>query len=979
MNKKKKKFNPAIIFICVITYLLMAFFVTKTCSYLAAYPKKDFSVVLNIMFSDNLLNFPAEPTNALSIMCVLTFFCLLGVAMIYAKSKSDVHVKQGTEEGTSAWITDKDPNLEKWNKTYSDPAGSPNKNGRKNAIMTQDIYLSLNTNKTRRNLNTLVVGGSGSGKSRFFVKPNLCEMPLNCNFICTDPSGELLAETGSMLEGAGYKIKVFDLVNMAQSDRYNPLKYINCENDVILLVDCILANTTDPRKSGGDDFWEKAQKLMFQAIIFFIWKHGDEFGIEKNMNSVVRLMDGCQISEEESTQKEQGQGGETGLYFAALKTHGWYFDNQHVFHLGKPKGEDESFYEYHPPLPDNGRDDISIKQWDKFMSGAGKTLKSILISAMARLSTLDSSAVADLLATDNIELDKIGDEKTALFVIIPQEHESFNFLAAMLYTQLFQVMYYHAERECQGNYIVEDSNGENVKIFPISHDPKPIVYNNDDIEIDIDFSKLKIEIETETETETESKEKENKTINRNTKEKTTNNGFFSKLFKSFNKNNNNGDNNKNKPDEKPKTIEDVAFSNDFKENKDTRMDESPGKKTDEDVKKLAKSFIERAKNAHCTKKGRMYYIKVPAESGKKEDEEIVGVYSNPVFAQKKLEAIQKGCKISRCGLKLPYHIRFMLDEFANIGRIPDFTKKIATCRKYSISASIILQSISQIKTIYKDDWGTIIGNCDSFLFLGCQEIDTLEYVSKLLGKKTQRKRNESVSKGGKGSTNLSYQYSGRDLMTVDELRRLDNNDCIFVLRGEYPYKGKKHQFVNHENYKYTADADFNNLYTFQPKPLIKEISTNYINPNVESFKFDETNHPFSKDKINAWDEKKKKDKIKEIEKNKNNLFAVNTNFFGAMASSLSTSKQELQNHYTNDDIENSLILEEGKEVGYAIDLLGNMGIIPSELIDTYGESIMISTLKNNNDSNNNFNNNNISEDDGKDNMPESSSIYKFGN
>ena len=821
VKKKKDGLDYAMYAVIAILYLFADFLIAKACSYISAYPKKGFSGALNIMMEElatNPFNFPGKMTNAVSMIALFTFFCVLIGMVINLQEKANRHVKQGTEEGTSMWMTDADPKLEKWNKTYSDPGGSPQKNGKQNAIMTQDIYLSMNTKQTRRNLNTLVVGGSGAGKSRFFVKPNLCEMPLNCNFICTDPSGELLSETGSMLEGAGYKVKVFNLVDMSESDRYNPLNYINCENDVILLVDCILANTTDPKKTGGDDFWEKAQKLMFQSLIFLVWEHGDEFHLEKNMNTIVTLMDGCKISEEETS--DTNQGGRTAEYFDALQTKGWYFDNDNKFHVGKPEDsgqapalmEGEAFY-YHPPL-ENPEYDICIKQWIKFMAGAGKTLKSILISAMARLSTLDSPAVADLISEDNIELNKIGDEKTALFVIIPQEHESFNFLAAMLYTQLFQAMYYHAERECQGNYLVKDSNGELVKVFEISH-KSVIEYEDDNAEEEeIEFIGNSSNYNTIN----------NNNSNDNQEEEKEEELSENDLTDISNKNKSKKANEKSSEQEEKSNIasedEKVMAESNFGisiDRKNTEIDESAGDVDDEKVESMANAFCERAKNAHCTKKGNKFLIKVPGVTPDAE-EDIVGIYGNADFAAKRLKAIKDGCKVSRCGLHLPYHVRFMLDEFANIGKIPDFTKKLATCRKYSISASIILQSLQQIKTIYDKDWGTIVGNCDSFLFLGCQEIDTLEYVVKLLGKRTQRTRNESISKGGKGGTNMSYNFKGRDLMTADELRRLDNKDCVYILRGELPYKGRKHQFDNHPNYKYTADADSKNLYKFRPKP-----------------------------------------------------------------------------------------------------------------------------------------------------------------
>lgn len=248
-------------------------------------------------------------------------------------------------------------------------------------------------------------------------------------------------------------------------------------------------------------------------------------------------------------------------------------------------------------------------------------------------------------------------------------------------------------------------------------------------------------------------------------------------------------------------------------------------KKNDAIKKEAEAFCTRAKDhAHCVKKGNYYYIKVPAESGNKDDEIIVGKYLHADFARKKLKAIKEGCKVTICGLRLPYHVRFMLDEFANIGQIPDFTKKLATMRKYEISSTVILQNLAQIKNMYKDDWGSIMGNCDSFVFLGCPENDTLEYVSKMLGKETITVRDHSTSKGGKGSSSLSYKQQGRELATPDELRRMKDNECIFVLRGEQPYRGLKHQYDTHDNYKYTADANESNVYHFKKKKQKQNLS-----------------------------------------------------------------------------------------------------------------------------------------------------------
>lgn len=665
----------------------------------------------------------------------------------------------------------------------------------RNMILAQDIRLSMNTRQTRRNLNVLVIGGAGSGKSRFFVKPNLCEMPLNTSFVITDPSGELIIETGHMLEAHGYKIKVFNLVNMKQTYHYNPLHYINEENDIILLVDCILQNTTDPNKTGGDDFWEKAQALMLRAFTALIWMHGENLRLPNSLTTFLDLMRGCQVSEEDSTRRQSSNDMcKTDMLFEAVKTQGWYFDDNDQFHLGKPSNEEFKYYE---PTGE----DLATKYYDGFKQGAGKTLKSILISAIARLSTLESDDVQNLFAQDDIELDKLGDEKTALFIIIPQEHDSFNFIAAMMYTQLFQALYYHAENECKGNYLVCDAAGEVTKIFPIPHVHEEFH--------DVDYTKAqKVDLSRKGKVSLTSQE---------TVEKAS---FIHKIL------------GKKKPqdvsvqtqeqaEEEPEVVKGVD-SGPIVDDPTTRPDDDPGD-PNEQSEAAANEYVKIVKDQiQAFEIEGLYILKIPDKDGKCDSQngEIIGIYSDPEQARQKILRM-KNCTVKRCGLYLPYHVTFMLDEFANIGQIPSFNKKLATMRKYEISCCIIVQALSQIKNMYKDDNETLIGNCDTMLFLGSSAVDTLEYISKKLGKTTIDVRNHSASKGSHGSHSLSYNKTGRELKTPDELAMMPESDCIVMIRGVYPYYGKKHQFVNHRNYKYTADASSDNNYIIRP-PKIKQ-------------------------------------------------------------------------------------------------------------------------------------------------------------
>ena len=667
--------------------------------------------------------------------------------------------------------------MAKTKKKQAQTSAAPEIHVSRNIILSQEMRLSMDTRKTRRNLNVLVIGGAGSGKSRFFVKPNLCEMPLNTSFVITDPAGELIIETGHLLESHGYTIKVFNLVDMSQTYHYNPLAYIKEENDIIMLVDCILKNTTDPNKTGGDDFWEKAEALMLRAFTALLWLHSDKLHLKCSVSTFLDLMRGCQVSEDDRTTSEQMCY--TDALFDGIKKSGWYFDKDGNFHNGKCPDPDN--LEHYDAIGE----DVCTRYYDGFKQGAGKTLKSILISAIARLSALESDEIKKLFSQDDIELDKIGDRKTALFIIIPQEHDSFNFIAAMMYTQLFQSLYYHAENECKGNYLVCDQTGEVVKIFEVNHQHKEAE--------EIDYSKaVAVDLTKKGAVQSTSEEDTDK-----------------KKFGLFHKK------------EKPDIDFDASVQSAPDEETGTPPDTDPGEE-DEDVEKKALDYIEKLNQLQAFQIDDLILLKIPDENGAigPSEGEIVATYSDAEQARLKMEYL-KHCSVKRCGLALPYHVTFLLDEFANIGQIPAFNKKLATMRKYEISCCIIIQAISQIKTMYKDDYETLIGNCDTMLFLGSSATDTLKYISEKLGKTTIDVRNHSSSNGKSHGNSLSFNKTARDLKTPDELALMPESDCIVMIRGVYPYWGKKHQFVNHRNYKYTMDADDNNKYIVRP-PRIKD-------------------------------------------------------------------------------------------------------------------------------------------------------------
>ena len=428
--------------------------------------------------------------------------------------------------------------------------------------------------KYARNKNILVIGGSGSGKTRFFCKPSLLQA--HSSYVVTDPKGTLLPEIGTFLRRKKYRIKCLNLINFKKSMKYNPLAYIRSEKDILKLVNALIMNTKGEGEKSGEDFWVKAERLYYCALIGYIWYEAPEE--EKNFIMLLDL-----INASEAREDDENYQSPVDILFADLE-----------------KREPEHF---------------AVKQYKKFKMAAGKTLKSILISCGARLAPFDIKELRDLMEYDELELDTLGDDKTALFVILSDTDSTFNFVAALMYSQLFNLL--------------------------------------------------------------------------------------------------------------------------------------------------------------CDKADDFY------------------------------------------GGRLPVHVRLILDEFANIGQIPNFDKLIATIRSREISASIILQCQSQLKTIYKDAADTIVGNCDSTLFLGGKEKSTLKEISELLGKETIDLYNQSENRGSQISHGLNYQKLGKELMSQDELAVMDGGKCIYMLRGVRPFLSEKYDLTKHPNYKYTADADPKNVFDME--------------------------------------------------------------------------------------------------------------------------------------------------------------------
>ena len=486
--------------------------------------------------------------------------------IVYTKGKNVKKFRQGKEYGSARWGTKKDI------EPYMD------EKFQNNILLTQTERLTMNGRpanpKYARNKNVLVIGGSGSGKTRFYVKPNLMQM--HSSYCVTDPKGTIVLECGKMLEYNGYEIKILNTINFKKSMKYNPFAYLRSEKDILKLVQTIIANTKGEGEKAGEDFWVKAEKLYYTALIGYIWYEAPFE--EKNFATLLDMIDASEVREDDESYMNP-----IDRLFEALE-----------------KKEPTHF---------------AVKQYKKYKLAAGKTAKSILISCGARLAPFDIHELRDLMSEDELELDTLGDRKTALFVIISDTDDTFNFVVSIMYSQLFNLL--------------------------------------------------------------------------------------------------------------------------------------------------------------CDKADDVY------------------------------------------GGRLPVHVRCLLDEFANIGLIPKFEKLIATIRSREISASIILQAQSQLKAIYKDNADTIVGNCDSTLFLGGKEKTTLKELSETLGKETIDLYNTSETRSNQKSFGLNYQKTGKELMSQDEITVMDGSKCIFQLRGVRPFLSDKYDITKHKNYKFLEDYDKKNVFDIE--------------------------------------------------------------------------------------------------------------------------------------------------------------------
>lgn len=582
-----------------------------------------------------ILPFPAE-----SVRVILVITLLLGVAafLMISDAKMKAHYNTDTVQGEARWLSD----LNAYNKRFTEPFGKTTHEGPNNMILCRDLFMSMDNKKTRRNSNVFVIGGSGAGKSYQLVGPNL--MQANGSYVITDPSGGLFQEFGSFFEYMGMKVKCLNLTHMDRGNHYNPLNYIEDDKDVESLVNTLIRNTTPPDQKSSDPFWEKSETALLVALISYLVNYtAKEYQNFTNVMVLLRLAD---VDEE---------GGSSNSTL------------------------DLMFQEVEEKNPDS----FAVKQYKTFKMGAGKTLKSILISCAVRLQAFDLKDVADLTMTDDLDLDTIGDEKTALFIIIPTADRTFNFIVSMLYSQLFQRLYSYCENTAQFSQLVVDSDEQ--------------------------------------------------------------------VWKTFRANNS--------------------------------LDSSRAKKE-------AEAFFNRAKESTIVPNKEFGWFEIRSPEG-----ELVGYRGSLKEAEIALGKLKKGrikpnAEQSNHGQRLPIHTRMMMDEFANIGKVNMISEVTATCRKYDLSVTLIVQSVQQMKNLYEKDWETISGNCDNTIYLGGgADTVTAEWISKLLGKETRVVMNMSYGKQG-GSTSLNR--TGVELYAPSQLRTMEENECIVLPKSLYAFKGLKY-------------------------------------------------------------------------------------------------------------------------------------------------------------------------------------------
>ena len=535
---------------------------------------KNFSKALNNPFGITICN------NTIKTVFFLLLAYGLAIGIYFSTRKN---YRRNEEYGSAKW-----GNAISINKKYEQ------KNSNNNKILTQNVKIGLDGRKHRRNLNLLICGGSGAGKTRFFAKPNV--MQCNSSMVILDPKGEIVRDTGELLEKKGYSVKVLDLINMDKSHCYNPFVYLKNDNDVQKLVTNLFKSTTPKGSQSNDPFWDTAASMLLLSLIFYLWYEAPEE--EQNFTMVMEMLRAGDVKEDDD------------LYMSPLDI---LFERLEI----------------------NNPDHIALKYYRDYHSGSAKTLKSIQITLASRLEKFNLESLSMLTMTDELELDTLGEKKTALFALIPDNDTSFNFIVSILYTQLFQQLFYTADHKYGG--------------------------------------------------------------------------------------------------------------------------------------------------------------------------------------------------------RLPVHVHFIMDEFANVSLPDDFDKILSVMRSREVSVSIILQNLAQLKALFEKQWESIVGNCDSFLYLGGNEQSTHKYVSKLMGKENLDLNTYGKSHGRNGSYSTNYQQTGRDLLTPDEVRMLDNKYAILFIRGERPIKDLKYDILKHPNVALTTDGNAKPYEHGKTNNSVGTISIDYNLQNYNEF------------------------------------------------------------------------------------------------------------------------------------------------
>lgn len=517
--------------------------------------------------------------NSLKTVLFLLVVYVIAILIYYSSRKN---YRRNEEYGSAKWGSTK-----KICKKYID------KNNNNSKILTQNVQIGLDGRKHRRNLNVLICGGSGAGKTRFYAKPNI--MQCNCSFVILDPKGEILRDTGGLLEHKGYEVKILDLINMDKSHCYNPFVYLKDDNDVQRLVTNLFKSTTPKGSQSNDPFWDTAASMLLLSLIFYLWYEAPEE--EQNFTMVMEMLRAGDVKEEDD------------MYLSPL----------------------DLLFE---KLENTNPDHIALKYYKDYHSGSAKTLKSIQITLASRLEKFNLRSLSMLTMTDELELSSLGEKKTALFALIPDNDTSFNFIVSILYTQLFQQLFYVADHKYKGS--------------------------------------------------------------------------------------------------------------------------------------------------------------------------------------------------------LPIPVHFVMDEFANVSLPDDFDKILSVMRSRQVSVSIILQNLAQLKSLFEKQWESIVGNCDEFLYLGGNEQSTHKYVSELLGKENLDLNTYGKSHGRNGNYSTNYQQTGRELLTPDEVRMLDNKYAILFIRGERPIKDLKYDILKHPNLEYTTDGKAK---AYEHGKINNSIATIEVDYNIDNYNF----------------------------------------------------------------------------------------------------------------------------------------------